>query len=830
MFHFVSSPVLISLFFCVGLWPLQGQTWRTINSGLWSDPANWGGTLPTNDGTADLIFSAVGDPIKVPGDTHMDLDWDIRSIYWNPTSLRRNEAYIRKPFSGTTLTLRNGLNNQSGGRVEIHPDIVLPTMQEWNDAGVSTSVFGTITGSGGILKTGSGTLVLGAPANSYTGGNIISGGVLAVRVPAALGAVSSTIQIDDAILRIMTDGAADLAHNLNLGPGTAVIQAREITLTVSGVISGGGMLRLEPDSSFFGGPPRYVLSNANSYTGGTEVERVTLRTVGTNQSLGFGSVTLKEGSVLRLTASSNLAPNQKVAMHPGSTFVLTSLAIDPYVIIEKDPTKTTGGTLALTSATSGLSLDMAAIGNGALFLGSSENIAYTGTLGPGAGGVYRIGGGSGDVIYSPTLTFGGRENVFTGANSIVFGTNSGLNFPTEARNNSTILLTRANDYSGGTILGGGTLVVGDDGALGSGVLTFTGGRLSTSGGPRTLSNPVLFQESILATLGELTPAGDLTFSGPVDLGGSARRFSGSSSLITFSNVISNGTLTLDGGRWAMLGENTFVGGLTLENSGWLDIAEDRSLGGVGATFTLLTSTLHPIASVVIRRPIELQGFNSIVVDTDQTTILEGPVTGSSGVLFKAGGGTLTFRGDTQQFGGMAVQAGTLRLENTGAPSPGIFVHPSGTLSGNGRASLVVVNAGAHLAPGAETPGELSIRFLQIDPGAILDFDLGVAAFDLIRIVNDSVHVVPGDPVIVNLADAGGLANDQIYTLIDFSAATGISDITASDFFLGTSPVQGTFSIAENTLLFTTVPEPSLGILVLASLPLLQGRRRLRVNT
>jgi len=105
----------------------MAQTWRTMTSGYWSDALNWGGTLPANDGTADLLFAQIGDPIKSHGFTTMDINWNVHSITWNSTSLDQGQTYINVPTpTQTVLTLQAGFSNVSGGIAHIYPDVAIP--------------------------------------------------------------------------------------------------------------------------------------------------------------------------------------------------------------------------------------------------------------------------------------------------------------------------------------------------------------------------------------------------------------------------------------------------------------------------------------------------------------------------------------------------------------------------------------------------------------------------------------------------------------------------------------------------------------------------------
>ncbi|MGB8166778.1 MAG: autotransporter-associated beta strand repeat-containing protein, partial [Chthoniobacteraceae bacterium] len=800
---------------------LSAQTWRTMANVYWTEPSNWGGTVPANNGTADLVFSQVGDPIKSRGFTNMDANWNIRSLTWNSTALDNGKAYINAPSTPTVLTLQSGLSNASGGSVQIYPDVVLAAVQTWNDTNTvdsvfpdafGTTVYGAISGVGGIQKIGPGTIRLASTSNTFQGGTTITQGILEARDSGSLGAASSVVQINGGTLRLasypLTAMDVGLDQPVVLGAAGGTIKTRYGATGFTGGISGSGELRLEADESW--GTflqSRYTVSGTNTYSGGTVLGAVTVNVSGAGQALGTGNVTLKDGAVLALKAESNLAAGKKVALQPGSALVLYSAAINPANVIESDPAKTTGGTLSYTVNLSS-PLNMATIGNGKLFLGTSGDIIYSAaTLGAGSDGIYRVGGGGGNTtLGTPKLTFSGTANLFTGARSVIVG-HAGSTLGSDSYGNATVLFNNANNYTGGTTLAAGTLALGHDAALGSGTLTVTGGsQLSTSGGARQIGNAVVFSQADGArfTFGG-TDA--LTLNGAVNLGGTSHVFSSTTARTTFLQPISNGSLELSNGTWTLAATNPFAGGLTISGGSTLDVSSDAQLGGAGGTLTFQGGTLRPTASFNLARPVVLASSGSTFTIDSQMLTLSGTVSGS-GAITKNGAGTLAFSGGSKTLGSITINGGLVRLDNTGTNGGNVItVKIGGTLGGNGSVGFSSIAAGGHVAPGTDTPGSLLFNSnLNLNPGSVLDFDLGLSAFDQIILGHGTVVKNAGAAVVVNLADAGGLAPGQTYTLIDWTAANA-STVTAANFQLGSSPVGGTFAIVGKTLQLTTVPEP-----------------------
>jgi autotransporter-associated beta strand protein len=876
---------------------LQGQTWQTTTGSNWSTAANWGGVLPANDGSADLIFSAAANPGLSNGDTTLDRNWNVNTLTWNATALDSGSAFIRKPVSATTLTLQNGLSNLSGGRVVIQPNVVASGTQTWTIGATSVlAVYGTfsggtgfaingggtlelhdaiayqggvnyaggfqiatgtlaffqtgdvsqisqpciqgsITGAGVLVKSGTGTLALSSTANSFSGGTIINGGVLEVR-GGTLG--TGTVQIDGGTLRLgsypLRQTSFTMDQSFALGSNNAIIQGRSTSSSLSGVISGPGALSFDYDPTWPSFTQnRFTLSGSNSYSGGTTIGMVSVYASGAG-SLGTGAVTLNPGAVLHLGGASSLASGQKVGMQSGSVLVMDDPGIDPASIVDSSPGKTTGGTLSVGGTSYGLNLDMAAIGNGQLFLGSGTDATYTGTsLGAGAGGVYRLGGGSREVsTYIPSLTFAGTDNLFTGTNSMIIGSSISTN-NSDAVNFSTVKLKNKNDFTGGVTINAGTLLAGNDQALGSGTLSLYGGALGADGGARALPNPAQFTKPSSNGSFSFSGSDALTLSGSVDLGGQVRTLNGSVS-VTLANTIANGGLKLNSGNWTFGGTNTFSGGLTLYTGAVLNFASETNLGAAGAPVSLVQGTLRPSASMTISRPLGVDYNAGGNLDLNGTVLtLTGSFSGG-GTLRVTGQGTLKLASSSAGTS-LDIASGTVWLLNgTGQGFPTV-VRSGAVLTGTGSCGNTTLYSGASLDPGTETPGKLTLNSsLYLSGDSLLDFDLGLTLSDLIVITHGCAERWSGSPgsspVIVNITDSGGLAPGQTYTLLQWADSSPYA-VSGTSFQLGQSPVGGTFEVANNALQFTTtapVPEPSAIGFLFAGIGLLSAMARQRAGS
>ncbi|MBZ9709428.1 autotransporter-associated beta strand repeat-containing protein [Mesorhizobium sp. ESP7-2] len=208
----------------------------------------------------------------------------------------------------------------------------------------------------------------------------------------------------------------------------------------------------------------------------------------------------------------------------------------------------------------------------------------------------------------------------------------------------TLVLSGANSYTGGTAINGGTVQVASDGNLGdaSGGLSLDGGRLHTTA--------------------DITSARAVT----LNAGGGTFDTDSATSLALNGIVSGAGTLTkTDAGTLVLTGANSYQGG-TVINGGTVEVSADANLGDAAGALTFDNGTLHTTGTFTAGRNATLNAGGG-TFDTDNSTVLTltGAV-GGAGALTKDGAGTLVLTADSTYGGGTTISAGTLQLGNGGA--------------------------------------------------------------------------------------------------------------------------------------------------------------------
>jgi autotransporter-associated beta strand protein len=188
-----------------------GTVWKGDQSNLWSG-ANWspnvsGATSSSLAPAADVVFSVTGVSAQNQS-TVLDLDTTISSLTVNDTAAVTISGPHTLSISGTGTTTGITVNN-GAGLTTISSNLVLggssQTVAVNNAAGLLIN--GSVGGTIGLTKTGSGTLTL-AGTNTYSGTTTINSGTLNVGAAGALGGTSSIVVNAGGTLLLSETGSA----------------------------------------------------------------------------------------------------------------------------------------------------------------------------------------------------------------------------------------------------------------------------------------------------------------------------------------------------------------------------------------------------------------------------------------------------------------------------------------------------------------------------------------------------------------------------------------------------------------------------------------------
>jgi len=178
------------------------------------------------------------------------------------------------------------------------------------------TISGTMSGTGGLVKNGTGTLALSG-ANSFTGGTTISSGTLSVTADNNFGAAPSgatlNITLAGGTLTANSSFAINSTRLMSLNANSTINVPGGDILTYGGNITGSASLTKT-------GSGTLVLSGNNGYSGTTAISSGTLEADSqTGNSLGAGSVVIGPGATLSGTGIVSGAVSGAGNIEPGTT-------------------------------------------------------------------------------------------------------------------------------------------------------------------------------------------------------------------------------------------------------------------------------------------------------------------------------------------------------------------------------------------------------------------------------------------------------------------------------------------------------------------------------
>ncbi|UXC61293.1 fibronectin-binding autotransporter adhesin ShdA [Salmonella enterica] len=610
----------------------------------------------------------------------------------------------------------------------------------------------TLSGSGSLVKTGTGELTLSGD-NTYSGGTTITGGTLRADHADSLGSGdidnSGVLKVGEGELKNTLSGSGSLVKTgtgeLTLGGdntysgGTTItggtLRADHADSLGTGAIANSGVLQVgegELENTLSGtgslvkiGTGELTLNGDNDYSGGTTIDDGVLiadnaDSLGTGAVANSGVLQVGEGELENtLSGSGSLVKT--------GTGELTLSGDNTY----SGGTTISGGTLTVDHADS---------------LGSGD-IDNSGVLKVGEGELKNTLSGSGSLVKTGTgeLTLSGDNNTYSGDTTIADG---------------TLIAANVNALGSGNIDNSGTLMLDANGAFElANVTTHTGATTALAAGS-TLDAGQLIQENgstLSIDLGAATDdavitADSVTLGGTLNVTGiGSVTDSWTPEAYTYTLIDSDSAITSDF-------DDLTIAGMNREDVDFLTI--DGKVDETDNTHYDLTASLSWYAdrdnattdahgTFTLSDPDGSFNVAATLTDVDDTLDPGSRWDGKS--LTKEGAGTLILSGDNDYSGGTTINEGTLVAASTTALGTGIV---------DNNATLVLDADGEVSAAGGITTRS----------GATTQLALGTS-LDL----GDSA-LIQQDGSMLNVE----LNSDSVQPLITGGSATLGGDLVVSD--------------------------------------------------
>ncbi len=736
------------------------------------------------------------------------------NTYTGPTSVNSGTlaaGVITKAFgNATNVTIANtsgatlditGFNNTigsltgggaSGGAVVLGGGAVLTVGNATSPAAFA----GVISGTGGILKVGAGTLSLSG-GNTYSGSTTINVGTISAASSSALGDGSATNTL------IFTGGTLLAAGTISSPAtrsvtmtNTGIINNNGNSVTIAGAIGGANGLTSN-------GAGTLALTGANTYSGATTISAGTLN-ANSSAAIGDGSATntltftggtFQAGGTITSPATRKVTmTNTGIIDNNGDSVTFAGVISGAGGLTENSggviilsgantytgPTTINAGTLAAGIITNafgngsnvtianapGATIDITGFSNsiGSLTGGGASG----GTVILGGGAILTVGNATSPAAYAGTLTgTGGFKKVGAGI----------------------ITLTGVNTYSGSTTVNVGTLNANSSSALGDGsatnTLVFTGGTLQAGGSITSPSTRTvtLTNTAIIDNNGQaISIAGVMSGGGGITKNGAGTLTLTGTNTYTGATTVNVGTLVA-GAATSSFGTNSAVSfantlGAVMDVSSFnTTIGSITGGGGTGGNITLGGSTLT-------------SGGNNA-----SPAAYAGSISGT-GSLIKVGAGNITLSGANSYSGTTSINAGTFTVNGSLAATSAVTVAAGATLAGTGTIAGAVdaSAAGAIISPGSGGAGTLTITqsggtALNLGAASVLKFDIGTVSDQVVLSGASSNLTLAGT---LNITQVAGFAAGT-YTLFTYTGT-----LTNNVVQLGAVPAGFSYQVSTAT--------------------------------
>ena len=345
-------------------------------------------------------------------------------------------------MAGATLNLANNetIGNLSGGGAA-NGNVTLGSNTLTVNQTAPTIYAGSISGSGGLTKTGTDTLTL-AGANSYTGVTDINAGTLVAANAAALGGTgggtnvgsSARLRIDGVAVgaepvtlngpglfgtgAITSTGTASLAGPVTLAGNAVIAPNSGLTLTLSGPVNGafglttGGFGTLNLNGAVGGVTPLAFLTTVA--TGATSATGIGTSVRTTGDQTYNSPTTLASGVVLQSTAGSLSAPGAVVASAGPVSLRAAGNVVFQNATNDFGTVAINAGANAALRDSNAIDLGGSAIG-GSLSLLSGGAVSDSGAISVGGATTINAGAAS-DITLDNANNFAGNVGIVAGRN------------------------------------------------------------------------------------------------------------------------------------------------------------------------------------------------------------------------------------------------------------------------------------------------------------------------------------------------------------------------------------------------------------------------------
>ena len=496
------------------------------------------GTFTKANNTTALDIGASWSPASIPGVGDVVL-WN--GTYTNGTvsvgaGISVFQMQMTSPSAAVTINPGTGaLALGAGGfdlststqNLAVNAPVSLTASQAWNvKSGLTATLNGNVIESApgtAFTKSGAGVLALAGPANAWTGGTTVSGGILQIGGSNAAGFLPGASIASGAMLRFQTtssgtisgsvDGAGTMNQNSAAGVITLYQPAGTRTLgAVTGVNGGTLILSGDPaanttistnlNNSGFSvkfNAGNWTLNAGGGYATSLEVNGGTvLRPATTGDFYNLASLVVHGG---QLTSANNFG------MRMGSTYGADNASGSNFIGVQD------GGTVVVSGSSPELG-------------SASANVSASYTL---SGGIFSVTGGNSLKLGAATTGTGTTTFTLSGGKLLHGGTIQGVQGTgavqvfaftggtfASAAFNATNLRPTAADATGSLVQAGGTLAPGDDGTAGRTQITGNYGLSASAtlaldvGGTTQASGFQTGQYDFVTVSGTTSLAGNLT--------------------------------------------------------------------------------------------------------------------------------------------------------------------------------------------------------------------------------------------------------------------------------------------------------------------------------